>query len=111
MRWLALLPFCLFLVGCTPTITKKEYDKKCAEAVNLQNTLTGNVYYQGSKKGYDYFLFEPSGALSHHVRVRQGEVALTTRVPYTTDKRKWIAAYPDWAGVTNVVFQASETNK
>jgi len=44
----SLIPFvfCLFLVACTPTITRKEYDQKCKEAVRFQNPLTGQVYYQ-----------------------------------------------------------------
>lgn len=54
----SLIPFifCLFLVACTPKITRKEYDQKCKEAVKFQNPLTGQVYYQGSKDGFDYFL-------------------------------------------------------
>ena len=77
MRRVELFLFCFFLVGCTPTITKKEYDQKCAQAVNMHNTLTGQVYYQGSKEGYDYFLFEPFAALSHHARVKQGDVVVS----------------------------------
>ncbi len=38
------------LTGCTPpAITKKEYDGMCKKAVNLHNTLAGQVRYQGSK--------------------------------------------------------------
>jgi hypothetical protein len=107
------VPFvlCLFLVACTPTITRTEYDQKCREAVNFNNTLTGEVYYQGSKDGYDYFLFEPFGAISHHARVKEGDVALTQRIPYSGDRSKWVVAYPDWPGMTNIVIQTGATNK
>ena len=102
----------LVLVGCTPpTITRKEFDQRCQEAVNLQNTLTGQVWYQGSKASYDYFLFEPFGSVSRHARVKEGEVTFLTRFPYTGDRKKWVLAYPDWAGATNIVIQTGATNR
>ena len=107
------VPFflCFFLVACMPTITRREYDQKCKESVNLHNTLTGQVYYQGSKDGYDYFLFEPFGAISHHARLKEGDVALKKRIPYSGDRSKWVVAYPDWSGVTNMVIQTDATNR
>ena len=58
------VPFflCFFLVACTPTIRRTEYDQKCKESVNLHNTLTGQVYYQGSKTDMTIF------CLSHSAR-------------------------------------------
>ena len=109
----SLIPFvfCLFLVACTPTITRKEYDQKCKAAVKFQNTLTGQVYYQGSKDGFDYFLFEPFGVVSHHARAKEGDVALKERFPYSGDRSKWIVAYPEWSGATNITIRAGETNR
>jgi len=83
---------------------------KCQEAVNLHNTLIGQVQYQGSKDGYDYFLFEPFGSASHKARVKEGEVALKRRFPHTDDRKNWVVAYPDWAGATNLVIQTGATN-
>src|SRR5258708_20645311 len=74
--------------GCAPpAVTKKEYDKMCGEAVNLHNTITGQVFYEGTKDGYDYFLFEPFGLTSHKARVKEGEVALAKRFPYSADRK------------------------
>jgi len=99
------------LVGCTqPTITKKEYAQRCQETVNLHNTMIGQVQYQGSKDGYDYFRFEPFGSVAHQARVKEGEVALKTRFPYSSDRKNWVVAYPDWAGATNRVIQTGATN-
>jgi len=106
--WVILL---LALVGCSPpTITKKQYDQRYQEAVNLHNTLVGHAHYQGSKEGYDYFCFEPVGAPSRHARIKEGEVALTRRFPYTQDRKNWTPAPPDWAAATNIVIQAGATN-
>jgi len=99
------------LTGCaSPAITKKEYDRRCQEAVDLHNTLIGQVEYQGSKDGYDYFLFEPFGSASHRARVKEGEIALKKRFRHTGDRKSWVVAYPDWAGATNIVIQTGATN-
>ncbi len=101
----------LAVIGCTPpAITRKQYDQKCREAVNLQNTLTGQVYYQGFKAGYDYFRFEPFGSPARQARLKEGEVALKRRFPYTSDRKSWVVAYPDWGNVTNTVIQTGATN-
>lgn len=111
MRVAFSLSLCLLLVGCAPrTITKAEYDRKCQEAVNLHNTLAGQVHYQGSREGYDYFLFEPFGSLSHQARVKDGEVQLKTRFRYSGDRKNWLVAYPYWADATNIVIQTGATN-
>ena len=108
--------FCMTLlfavIGCTPpTITRKEYDQRCKETVNLTATLTGQVCYQGSKDGYDYFRFEPFGSVAHRARLKQGEVAMKKRFPYTADRNNWVVAYPDWAGATNLVIETGVTNR
>ena len=101
----------LALVGCTPpTITRKEYDQRCQEAINLHNTLIGQVHYQGSKEGYDYFRFEPFGSGSHQARIKEGEVGLKKRFPYSENRKNWVVAFPDWAGTTNLVIQTRGTN-
>ena len=101
----------LAVIGCTPpAITRKEYDQKCQQAVNFNATLTGQVYYQGSKDGYDYFRFEPLGSVSHSARLKEGEVSLKKRFPFSNDKRNWVVSYPDWSGVTNMVIQTGATN-
>jgi hypothetical protein len=107
------LPFfiVLLLVACTPTITRKEYDQRCNDAVNLHNTLTGHVYYQGSRNGYDYFLFEPFAALSHQARVKEGEVALKKRIPYDRNRDHWIVTDPDRSWTTHTSIQTDETNR
>jgi hypothetical protein len=87
---------CLLTTGCTRTITTKDYDELCRKTVNMQNTITGQVYYQGSKKGYDYFLFAPFGLRSHQECVKTGEVRLANRFTYTRDRTKWTIAYPNW---------------
>src|SRR5262245_21541237 len=105
------LLFCFLLAACTPAITKTEYDKKCKETVNLHATITGQVYYQGSKGGYEYFLFEPNGVISHHARVKEGEVALKKRIPFTEDKSQWTVTFPNLslADITNIVIQTGGT--
>ena len=111
MRNALCIPLLLVVIGCTPpAITRKEYDQKCREAVNFQNTLTGQVYYQGSKDGYDYFRFEPFGSIAHRARLKQGEVALKNQFPYTSDRKNWVVAYPDWGSATNMVIQTGATN-
>jgi hypothetical protein len=111
MRIAPLFSLCLLLAGCAPTsITKQEYDRKCQEAVNLHNTLTGFVYYQGSKDGYDYFHFEPFGSMSHSARAKEGEIPLKKRFPFSNDKKVWVVSYPDWSDVTNKVILTGATN-
>jgi hypothetical protein len=106
MRITALLLISVLLASCTPAvITKQDYQNRCQEAFNLQNTLTGSVYYQGTRDGYDYFQFEPFGSLSHRARVKEGEVFLKKRFPFSTEKKNWVISYPDWSGLT-----AAETN-
>jgi hypothetical protein len=108
MRFTALLLISVLLAGCTPAlITKQDYDKKCQEVAKLQNTLTGSVYYQGTRDGYDYFRFEPFGSRSHRARVKEGEVFLKKRFPYTTEKKNWFISYPDWSGSTGLVNLAT----
>jgi|SRR6516165_8984364 hypothetical protein len=111
MRTVIFLLFAFVFAGCTSTITKSQYEQKCKKTVNFQNSLTGQVYYQGSKGGFDYFLFEPFGLFSHHARVREGEVSLKSRFPFDGDRKKWVVAYPDFSWATNVVMPtAIETN-
>lgn len=111
IQFTAPLSLCLLLAGCTPaSITKQEYDKRCQEAVNFNNTITGSVYYQGSKDGYDYFRFEPFGFTAHAARVKEGEISLKQRFAYSHDKRNWIVAYPDWSAVTNAPAFGVGTN-
>ena len=106
--WVILL---VALAGCSPpTITKKQYDQRYQEAVNLHNTLIGQVHYQGSKDGYDYFYFEPVGAPSRRARTKEGEVPVAKRFPYTEDRKNWNPAPPNWAGATNIVIQSGATN-
>jgi hypothetical protein len=111
MRVCPLAILLLALVGCSPpTITRKQYDQRYQEAVNLHNTLVGQVHYQGSKDGYDYFCFEPVGAPSRHARIKEGEVGLLQRFSYTQDRKNWNPAPPNWAGATNIVIQTGATN-
>ena len=111
MRIALCISLLLAVVGCTPpAITRKDYVQKCQQAVNLNATLSGQVYYQGSKQGYDYFPFEPFGSMAHQARVKEGDVALNKRFSYTGDRKNWVVAYPDSAGATNVVIQTGATN-
>ena len=110
MRILLSMALLLALAGCTPpAITKAEYDRRCQEAVNLHNTLIGQVHYQGSKDGYDYFRFEPVGSVFHQARVKEGAVRIRQRFPYTDDRKNWVAAYPDRASATNIVLPSSKS--
>jgi hypothetical protein len=100
----------LLCSGCSTTITKAEFDRKCNETVDFRNTVTGQVLYRGSKKGYDYFLFQPFGLFSHRARTKEGEVALRKRFLYTRDESAWLVVVPDRSGWTNFVIQPRGTN-
>jgi len=105
------LSLCLVLVGCAPpSITKQEYDQKCQETVYVHGMTVGIVYYKGSKQGFDYFHFKQEGATGEDARVKEGEVALKRRFPYSRDRKNWVSACPDWSGGPNIVIQPGATN-
>jgi hypothetical protein len=99
----------LALSGCSSTITKAVFYQKCDETVNLRNTLTGQVLYRGSKKGYDYFLFQPFGFFSQRARAKEGEVELSRRFPYTADETQWLVVLPDSSLWINVIDWTNST--
>jgi len=83
--------------GCANRLTKAEFYSKCGQTVNYNNTITGNVFYQGTKKGYDYFLCSPFLGFSDQVAVAEGEVSLAReRFPFSRKSKDWLVCFPDY---------------
>lgn len=105
-----LLSACLVLIACTPVISKKEFDQKSRQAVNYSNTLLGQVFYSGTKDGHDYFSLEPALGVSSRVCVKEGEVAVAKRFPYSRDRSHWILLNPWVESTTNSPVIVNNSN-
>ncbi len=82
------------LNGCAQRITLEEYREKCNDTYKPMNTLTGQVFYCGSKDGFDYVLFDPWPGMEDEARIKTGELPVVV-FPYTTEREKWVIVFPE----------------
>jgi len=76
--------------SCATRITEKELRSVAGQRSG--DTL-GMVYYQGRKKGYDYFKVRGNvGSKTYCVSVPNGIVE--TAIPYSSEPNKWDACAP-----------------
>ncbi|HYE06931.1 MAG TPA: hypothetical protein VEL07_15550 [Planctomycetota bacterium] len=93
MRFLLVIAAAGVFSGCANRVSKERFYQLCEEA-NADNrivhSLPGRVFYQGSKKGLDYFLIDPPIWASDQVAVKAGEISqVKRRFPYTRRRERW----------------------
>ncbi len=96
----------VWLNGCAQRLTMEEYREKCEETYKPMNTLTGQVFYCGSKDGFDYVLFDPWPGMEDEARIKTGQLSVV-EFPYTMERDKWVVVYPEFIrnqSANNVTF-------
>lgn len=74
--------YSILVSGCAQRITLQEYHEKCEKTYQVQNSVTGGVYYCGSKNGFDYVYFRVFLGLDDLAKLDSGLLHVI-EMPYT----------------------------
>ena len=98
-----LISLCGFFInGCARKITYEDYISKCEQTYKPQNTITGTVYYCGTRDGFDYILFSPYFEMDEWAKIESGKLGIKS-FPYTSDRSKWVMAYPKYDNIKSLL--------
>lgn len=85
IRSILLLTTCFGMNGCVSEVSIQHLDA----ARRAGNTIQSQIFYTGSRGGYDYFYVDHFIGMNESVKLASGLVKLDETMPKTRDRSKW----------------------